>query len=143
MKNYFYLIFIFLLTGCAAPDISQRAYSVGSVGQVNRSVSAKVLSAREVNIAGTSGAGASSGAAIGAIGGSSIGGSSRDNLAGAIGGALVGSMIGAAIEGNATKQTGYEYVVETFNGNLMTIVQGGDIVFKVGDKVLVDRKSVV
>lgn len=127
----------FALIGCAPPNISPQSYSVGSVGQVNRTVSATVVSAREVAVSGTASTGSATGGALGAVAGSSAGSSSRDGLAGAIVGAVAGSLAGAAIEANATKQTGYEYVVETFNGNLMTIVQGSDVVFRAGDKVLV------
>ena len=56
---------------------------------------------------------------------------------GAIGGAVIGGLAGSAIEANATKQKAFEYVVETENGNLMTIVQGKDTVFAEGQKVLV------
>jgi len=128
---------ILLSVGCAAPNISPQSYAVGSVGQVNRTVPATVVSARPVAISGTSGVGGTSGAALGAVGGSSLGGSGRDHAAGAIVGAVAGALAGAAIEANATKQTGYEYVVETYNGNMMTIVQGPDPAFNTGDKVLV------
>lgn len=130
-------VFFFVLAGCAAPNISPRAYSAGSVGQVNRTVSATVISAREIAVSGTTGVGSTSGTAIGAVAGSSIGGSGRDNLIGAIGGAVIGGIAGAAIESNATQQTGMEYVVETSNGNLMTLVQGKDPIFRPGEKVLV------
>ena len=125
------------LVGCAS-NISPKTYSVGSVGQVNRTVSATVISVREVDVAGTTGGGGTAGTAAGAVLGSSAGGNdSRSNIVGAIGGAVVGGLAGAAIEANATKQKGMEYVVETENGNLMTIVQGADTVFAEGQKVLV------
>lgn len=127
---------IVFLTGCAH-DISPQSYSVGSVGQVNRTISATVISARAVDVSGTNGLGGGAGSALGAVGGSSLGSTGRDNLAGAIGGAVVGGLAGAAIEGSATKQKGMEYVVETENGNLMTLVQGPDTIFAVGQKVLV------
>lgn len=128
---------IVFLAGCAS-NISPQSYSVGSVGQVNRTVAATVISVREVNVAGTAGLGGSAGAASGAVVGSAAGGNnSRGNIVGAIGGAVVGGLAGAAIEANATKQKGMEYVVETDNGNLMTIVQGMDAPFLVGQKVLV------
>ncbi len=134
----FLMIFLLLsMIGCAAPNISPKNYSNNSVGQVNRTVAAIVISVREVAISGTTSLGAGSGSAIGAVAGSSLGGSGRDNLAGAIGGALIGGIAGAAIESNATKQMGVEYVVETINGNMMTIVQGSDPLFKIGSKVLV------
>jgi outer membrane lipoprotein SlyB len=56
---------------------------------------------------------------------------------GAIGGAIIGGIAGAAIERSATQQQGVEYVVETENGHLMTIVQGEEPFFAVGDKVFV------
>lgn len=124
------------LGGCAS-NISPKTYSVGSVGQVNRTVSATVISVREVDVAGTTGLGGGAGSAAGAVAGSNMGSSGRDNLLGAIGGAVAGGLAGAAIESNATKQKGMEYVVETENGNLMTIVQGTDSVFTEGQKVLV------
>lgn len=126
-----------ILAGCAQ-NISPQTYSVGSVGQVNRTISARVISAREVSVAGTSNVGGAAGTATGAVVGSAAGGSNtRGNIVGAIGGAIVGGLAGATIEANATKQKGMEYVVETENGNLMTIVQGTDPVFTSGQKVLV------
>lgn len=116
---------VIFIVGCAT-NLSPQTYSVGSVGQVNRTISAIVVSAREIDISGTTGVGGGAGTAAGAVVGSAAGGNnSRGNIVGAIGGAIVGGLAGAAIEANATKQKGMEYVVETDNGNLMTIVQGG------------------
>lgn len=124
-------------TGCAS-NISPQTYSVGSVGQVNRTVSGTIISARQVDIAGSTGVGAGAGTATGAVVGSAAGGNnSRGNIVGAIGGAIIGGVAGSAIEANATKQKGVEYVVETENGHLMTIVQGLDPTFNPGQKVLV------
>ena len=130
------LIFLVFISGCAA-DISPNSYSVGAVGQVNRTISATIISARDVDIRGTQGLGATAGAGAGAAAGSAIGGSSQANIVGAIGGALIGGLAGAAIERNATEQTGVEYIVQTSNGHLMTIVQGPAPRFSVGQKVFV------
>lgn len=128
---------IFLLPGCAS-NISPRTYSVGSVGQVNRTIAATVISANLVDIAGTTALGATAGGLSGAVVGSAAGGNnSRGNIVGAIAGAVVGSLAGAAIENNSTKQKGMEYIVETENGNLMTVVQGTELTFSVGQKVFV------
>lgn len=138
IKTLFVLSAVVALTAGCASNISPTTYSVGSVGQVNRTISATVISAREIDVAGTTGLGGNAGAASGAVIGSGAGGSnSRGNIVGAIGGAVVGGLAGAAIEANATKQKGMEYVIETENGNLMTIVQGIDAVFIQGQKVLV------
>lgn len=138
MKNSTLLAgLILILSGCTN-NISPQTYSVGSVGQVNRTIAATVISVRDVNVAGTTGVGGAAGSATGAVLGSSAGGNDgRSNIVGAIGGAIIGGIAGSAIEANATKQKALEYVVETENGNLMTIVQGNDIVFAEGQKVLV------
>ncbi|MGV8892704.1 MAG: glycine zipper domain-containing protein [Burkholderiaceae bacterium] len=138
IKHFFILISVSaFLCGCTS-SISPQTYSVGSVGQVNRTVSATVISSREVDIAGTTGMGSTAGTATGAVIGSAAGGNNaRGNIVGAIGGAVVGAIIGASIEANSTKQKGIEYVVETETGNLMTIVQGVEPLFINGQRVFV------
>ena len=118
-------------------NLSPTSYSVGSVGQVNRVVRGIVKSARLVQVEGTTGVGTAAGVGAGAVAGSAIGGGGRANALGAIGGAVVGGIVGAAIEKNATKQMGMEYVVETTNGALLTLVQGPTPAFVEGDKVMV------
>lgn len=125
-----------MVTGCT-PNVSPDTYSIGSVGQVNRSVAGVIISARAVTIDGSTGGGSMAGGAAGAVAGSSIGGNGRANAIGAIGGAVVGSIAGAAVEGSAARQPGAEYVVQTQNGNLMTIVQGSVPPLRVGQPVLV------
>lgn len=122
--------------GCTT-NVSPTSYSIGSVGQVNRTVAAKIISVRAVDISGSAGTGGLAGGALGATAGSAIGGGGRANLAGGIAGAVVGAVAGAAIEQGATKQIGFEYVVQTENDNLMTIVQGPVPTFGVNAKVLV------
>ena len=134
------ILFIFavaaLLAGCA--DVtSPSTYSVGSVGQVNRSVAGTVISARVIQIDATTGTGGAVGGAVGAVAGSHIGGGARANAIGAIGGAVAGAIVGSAIEHSGSQSTGMEYVITTDNGTLMTIAQGMEPVFKEGDKVLI------
>jgi outer membrane lipoprotein SlyB len=124
------------LAGCAS-NVSPTSYSVGAVGQVNRTIAAVVISARPVQIDGTTGVGGATGAALGATAGSGIGGSDRANIAGGIAGAVAGAIAGAAIEKGKTRQSGIEYVVQTENNNLMTIVQGPEPTFAPKARVLV------
>jgi outer membrane lipoprotein SlyB len=131
-------LFIGIFVISCTPNVSPNSYAVGSVGQVNRAVRGKVVSVRPVHISGSqSGVGGAAGAAGGAVAGSAIGGGARENVLGAIGGAVVGGIAGSMIEEGATKQEGIEYVVETENGSLITLVQGNDTFFSVGDKVIV------
>lgn len=130
------LLLPLLLTACA-PNVRTDSYSVGSVGQVNRTVSGSVISVRTVSIDGTRGSGAVAGGAVGGVAGSTMGGSSEAAVIGAIGGLVVGAIAGAAAERSLSNTTGLEYVVQTENGNLMTVVQGPEPVFEVGRSVLV------
>lgn len=127
---------LMFLPACA-PNVSPDSYSVGSVGAVNRTVSCVVISARTVQIKGTTGVGGTTGAATEAVAGSTLGGGTRSNIAGAIGGVVVGGIAGAMVEEGLMKQSGKEYVIQTDNGNLMTIVQGREPEFLVGDKVFI------
>lgn len=135
MRLFLFIISIFILSSCAQ-DVSPNSYSVGSVGEINRVVSGVIVSVREVNIRGTSSVGSASGVAAGAVAGSALGGGVRGNIFGAIGGAVIGGIAGSAIESSSTAQSGIEYIVQTDNGNMMTIVQGGYQLY-VGDKVFV------
>ena len=125
-----------LSAGCT-PNIAPSTYSVGSVGQVNRTIAAVVVSVRAVRVDGAGGGGGLAGGAAGAVAGSSLGSSGRANAVGAIGGAVVGAVAGAAIERGASSQDALEYVVQTENDNLLTIVQGKSPLFAEGDRVLV------
>ena len=127
---------VIVMTACQ-PRISADSYAIGSVGQVNRTVRGVVISARAVNVSGTqSGLGAGAGALTGGIAGSAIGSGARANAVGAVAGALVGGIAGAVIEESASRQIGMEYVVQTDNGALLTIVQGSELPLSVGQKVL-------
>lgn len=134
------MLAILSLTACKQ-NVSPDTYSVGSVGQVNRVIRGKIISARPVEIAGTQGVGGTAGAAAGAAAGSGIGGGARSNIVGAIGGAVIGGVAGALVEESATAQNGMEYVVETENGSLLTIVQGAEPPLSVGLPVLVMHGS--
>lgn len=133
---YALLLSAVLLVGCAS-NISPNSYSAGSVGQVNRTVAGTVISVRAVSVDSDGGGGALVGGTAGAVAGSSVGGGTRANALGAIGGALVGAAVGSAIQRNNAQQTGMEYVVQTENANLLTVVQGDSPAFPVGARVLV------
>lgn len=137
MRAYLLAWLVVFLTACTATGGGQQRYSASSVGQVNRTIAATVISVRVVELAGTTGVGSSVGGSLGAVAGSSLGSNSRDALAGAIVGAVAGAMAGAAAESNSTQKAGREYVVETANGNLLTLVQEADPLFAPGEKVLV------
>lgn len=126
-----------LVSAACAPEVSPDSYSVGAVGQVNRVVRGEIVSARAVAIEGTTGIGTTAGAGAGAVAGSTIGNSVEASIVGAIGGAVIGGLAGAMVEESATAQTGMEYIVETSNGALLTVVQGVEPILAVGQPVMV------
>ena len=134
------LVFAFFLVlgliGCANTT-DPSTYSIGSVGQVNRSIPGVVISSRVVTINANTGTGGAVGGVAGAVAGSSIGGGSRANALGAIGGAVAGAIIGSAIEQGNSQSQGIEYVVATSNGNLLNITQGLNPQFQENDKVII------
>lgn len=132
-----------MLVACAkSPD--QNRYNYNEVGQSVIAEFATIVSVKEVDITGrNTGAGALAGAAAGAGGASYMGNGSGSAWA-AAGGAIAGAAIGAAVEQAAADRKGYEYIVVTEEKKTKTIVQNQsptDVVFKPGDRVLVQTKG--
>lgn len=94
------------------------------------------MSVRSVSVDRSTGVGGAAGAGVGAAAGSTIGDGGAESVIGAIAGAVVGGIAGAAVEKSATMKNAHEYVIQTANGALLTIVQGGDP-FAEGDRVIV------
>lgn len=124
------------LAGCQS-ELRSDYYRASSVGSVNRAIKGKVVSLRPIRVTDESGVGTASGAAVGAIAGAN----SSDNAAGAamlaVAGAVAGGVIGSIAEKSATRQEALEYVVESENGALLTLVQGGTDRFSLGESVIV------
>ena len=129
-----------LLIGCAS-DFDPKPYMEAPVGQRHQQVKARIISAGDRTIKGTSNTGAVVGASLGASAGVYSGNSAGDSAAGGIAGALLIGLVGAAIESNATKIDVTEFEVETENGNKMRILHLRTAEFKVGDPVLIKYGS--
>jgi outer membrane lipoprotein SlyB len=90
-----------------------------------------------VQIGGTqSGIGPAAGAAAGGIVGSQIGRGSG-NAAAVLAGVLIGGVTGAVVEEATTRQAGIEYVLQSDNGALLTLIQGTNPAFVLGQKVVI------
>ena len=123
-----------LLTSCVKP-ISSNIYSTRQVGEVSTTYSGVVKNVREIVVEKSdTGAGTVGGAAVGGIAGSSIG---RGGFLPTAAGALIGAVGGNLIEGRLNKQTALEYIIEINNGQLLTVVQGADPIYDVGQPVYV------
>jgi len=133
MSRYL-LMMCFFLASCSTVDGAGK-YRIESIGNAQRSVFARVLSAESVYIKeATSGAGAAVG---GAVGGGLTSGNS-DNTAVIIAGIIAGAVVGEYIEGQASLHTATEYIIKTEKGVLLTVAQidSGNKIFGAGDNVV-------
>lgn len=128
------------VTGCA--NISGSAYSADQTRSAQTVQYGTVKSVHEVQVEGDTngGLGAVGGGVAGGVLGSLVGGGSGRTV-GAVVGALAGAGLGYAGEKAITKQNGLEIEVELDNGQILSIVQGNDQVFSVGERVRVLRAS--
>ena len=126
------------VTGCASNQ-GAREYKASEVGQISRVEEAVIVSSEPVTIEGREGyLGAVTGAVIGGIAGSQIGGDDASKTVGGVGGAVGGGVIGREIEKAATRKPGFRYTVKLLDdGELITIVQGGDVAMANGTPVYV------
>ena len=94
-----------------------------------------VEAVRPVQIEGTkSPVGAVAGAVVGGIGGSHLG-KGTGEIVGAVLGAVAGGLAGSAIEEAGTRKMGMEITVKLDNGQVTAVVQEGEEVFEVGERV--------
>jgi len=129
-----------MFAGACAPNLSSNSYNAHSVGEVRRIERGTIESYRWVEIQGKTGVGTVAGAGIGAAAGSTIGsgrGRGAENVIGAIGGALLGGLIGSSIEKSSSKRGGFEYVIRTESGALVSIVQADTQPLPEGAPVLI------
>jgi outer membrane lipoprotein SlyB len=122
--------------GCA-PSREGRVYSRQQARVVHDVHFGTVLQVEPVTIEGTkSGMGTLGGALVGGILGSLVGGGRGRTLT-TVGGALGGAAVGTAGEETATRRDAVEISVELENGEIISIVQEPDDMFRVGDRVRV------
>ncbi len=137
-----------LALGACTSNISPDTYSSNSVGEVSSTQKATVLSAQVVNVedGSDSNTGTLAGGAIGGVAGSSIGGGTRAHVLGAIGGAVLGGILGSKAGTAASHQQAMRYVIKTDDGRTLTLVQGLQPAFAVGEHVLLvegDRARII
>jgi len=129
-----------LFAGACGSSLSSNSYDARSVGEVRRIERGTIESYRWVEITGKTGVGTVAGAGIGAAIGSTVGsgrGKGAEDVVGAIGGALLGGLIGNSIEKSASKRSGFEYVIRTESGALVSIVQADTQPLPEGAPVLI------
>jgi outer membrane lipoprotein SlyB len=124
-----------LVAGCAGPSNSGSVYSSAQTMNEQSVRMGPVESVRNVTIANPeSGVGTMAGAALGGLGGSQVG---RGNGSAAVGiiGAVAGGIIGNRVENQANNRPGFEITVRLENGELRSITQAADEMFRPGERV--------
>lgn len=133
------LVLTAALSACTT-GVNPNRYDAYSVGVVQRTERGEVQSYRYVEIDTGRGGATGVGVASGAIAGSTVG-HGAEGVLGAIGGAILGGLIGSAIDNDVGRRDGFEYVIRTEGGYLVTIVQADRIPFPEGAPVLIMHGS--
>ncbi len=129
-----------LFVSACATDISSKSYSDQHVGEAAHSYRATVVKVRKVKVGPDELGKSKTGAIVGGVGGAVIGstmGSGTGKLLMTGAGAVAGAVGGAYAEKALKTQTGLEITVELKNGAMLTVVQGTDVAFNRGEKVIV------
>lgn len=127
-----------VITSCAR-QISSDVYASRQVGEVSTTYAGFVKSVREVTVEQgdqleNNQLGIAGGGIAGGVIGSAVG---RGNFAPTAAGAIVGAVAGSLVEKKLKQQPALEYVVELEQGGLLTVVQGLDQTFAIGQPVYV------
>lgn len=132
---------ISLMSTSCARNINSNTYAAGHVGEASFTHQGKIVSVRKITVQHAESledntTGGMLGLVGGGLAGNQFGGGSGNTIAtvvGAVGGAIAGSLI----EKELKTQDGMEYAVKLTNGQMLTVVQGMDTQFSVGQKVMV------
>ena len=134
LKRFFLIATLLSLSACVSQD-GVGEYRVASIGNAQRTVEATILSTKPVMlIRSPSGAGANAGGLLGAA----MAAESSDNAAVIVAGLIGGVIIGNNIENSIGSIQGFEYLIQTQTGKLITVAQpsqGNDLLME-GNKAL-------
>lgn len=137
MKKILTIAMAIILSACAA-NLDTNRYQTSATGQINSVQEGVVINVRPVRIATENGGvGSLAGGVAGGAAGSMIGGNTAVNVIGAVGGAVLGGYLGSKAQEGLSAQNGYEYIVKLDSDKAITLTQGADKVFSVGQPVYV------
>lgn len=139
MKKWILLAVNTVLLASCARNIDSDVYASRQVGEVSTTYPGIIRNARAVCVEQggqleENGLGIAGGGVAGGVLGNAIG---RGRFAPTAAGVIAGAVAGSLVEKKLKQQMAFEYVVELYNGSLMTIVQGRDQMFNIGQPVYV------
>ena len=125
MKKFIILVISFTLAACGA-NLNVDRYETSGVN------------VRPVTIATENGdVGQLAGGIVGGVAGSMVSDNTLVQTIGAVGGAVLGGYVGGKTQEGLSSQRGMEYIVKLDSGRTVTLTQGDDVVFSVGQSVYV------
>ncbi len=124
-----------LLVVACSTNPSAKTYTRDQALTVQQVQFGTIMAVQPVQIEGTqSGVGAAAGTVVGGVAGSGIGDGRGSTIAAVVVG-VAGGLLGNKIEQETTKKDGLEMTVQLDNGNVISVVQQAEGVFRVGDRV--------
>lgn len=137
MKKTFALFFALVLTACGA-NLNIDRYETSGAGHVNTVSEGVIINVRPVTIATEDGeVGQLAGGIVGGVAGSMVSDNALAQTIGTVGGAVLGGYLGGKAQEGLSMQRGMEYIVKLDSGKSVTLTQGDDVVFSVGQRVYV------
>ncbi len=138
MKKVLLLLITTLGLAACGADLDINHYATSGTGAVNTVSSGTIISARPVTIADDdTEIGQTAGGIVGGVAGSMLGDNGLTQTIGAVGGAVLGGYLGGKAQAGLSAQSGLEYIVKLDSGKSVTLTQGDDTVFSVGQSVYV------
>jgi outer membrane lipoprotein SlyB len=139
MKHILLLAISGLLLASCAREISSDVYASRQVGEVSMTYAGVIRSVRPVTVQQgeqleDNGLGIAGGGLAGGAVGSALG---RGKFLPTAAGAIAGAVAGSFAEKKLKQQTALEYIVDMDDGGMLTVVQGQDQVFGIGQPVYV------
>lgn len=131
---------LILSVPACAPTNTGSTYTPGAMGSAAHVSFGTIVSARPVQVQGSSGGlGGVSGAVAGGLVGSTIGGDWRARTLAGVGGALVGGLAGSAAEQSLSSGTAVAFVVQEDRGSAIEVVQTNEDSLAIGERVMISR----
>ncbi len=137
MKKIASVFCALILSACGA-NLNVDRYETSGAGTVNTVSEGVIINVRPVTIATENGeVGQLAGGIVGGVAGSMISDNTLMQTIGAVGGAVLGGYAGGKAQEGLSSQRGMEYIVKLDSGKSITLTQGDDVVFSVGQSVYV------
>lgn len=139
MKKALLILLVAMGLAACGANLNNDRYETSGTGTVNTVSEGVIINVRRVTIADQDGeVGQLAGGLVGAVAGGMLGDDNKiTQTISAVGGAVLGGYVGGKMEEGLSSQGGIEYIVKLDSGRTITLTQGDDVEFTVGQSVYV------